>query len=207
MEREYEKNIKPILDTFDRIREILRFDKIELPKIVVVGDQSSGKSSVLESITGVSLPRGENTVTRCPIILQMRNVNSPDEEGSIVREEGNDNQNEELIPLKELSERISQAQQNLIQKMKVEITDVPIYVYVRKVGAPDLTLYDLPGITYKNENLTSKIREIYTKYTTGKETVILLVIPANSDLTTSEAISLIRLTQITRIGPWKLLLR
>ena len=56
MEKEYVKNIKPILDCYDKIREILTNEKIELPKIVVVGDQSSGKSSVLESITGVSLP-------------------------------------------------------------------------------------------------------------------------------------------------------
>ena len=41
---------------------------VDLPVIVVVGGQSSGKSSVLESIVGRDfLPRGTNIVTRRPI--------------------------------------------------------------------------------------------------------------------------------------------
>ena len=69
MNSEYSRSIKPILDVYDKVREVLHYEEIELPKIVVVGDQSSGKSSVLESITKIALPRGENTVTKCPIII------------------------------------------------------------------------------------------------------------------------------------------
>jgi dynamin 1-like protein len=48
---------------------------IDLPQIVVVGGQSSGKSSVLESIVGRSfLPRGTGIVTRRPLILQLYNT-------------------------------------------------------------------------------------------------------------------------------------
>jgi GTP-binding protein EngB required for normal cell division len=191
MEKEYEKNIKPILDTFDSIREILRFEAIELPKIVVVGDQSSGKSSVLESVTGVCLPRGENTVTKCPIVLQMRNVAIPSEEYATVRIEGDHNDSPKY-PLKDLNDKIRATQEELIKRDKTEISDKPIYVYVRKLGAPDLTLYDLPGLNYKNENALEIIRKIILKYTEGKETLILLVLPANNDLTNTEAISLIR---------------
>ena len=46
---------------------------VELPQIVVVGSQSTGKSSVLESIVGKDfLPRGTGIVTRCPLVLQLR---------------------------------------------------------------------------------------------------------------------------------------
>lgn len=49
---------------------------IDLPQIVVVGGQSSGKSSVLESIVGRDfLPRGNNIVTRRPISITL--VNTP----------------------------------------------------------------------------------------------------------------------------------
>jgi len=49
----------------------LRFD-LNLPQLVVVGSQSSGKSSVLENIVGKDfLPRGTNIVTRCPLVLQL----------------------------------------------------------------------------------------------------------------------------------------
>jgi len=43
---------------------------VEMPQIVVIGGQSSGKSSVLESIVGRDfLPRGLNIVTRRPIVI------------------------------------------------------------------------------------------------------------------------------------------
>jgi GTP-binding protein EngB required for normal cell division len=56
-------------------------EPIDLPQIVVVGSQSSGKSSVLESLVGRDfLPRGSGIVTRRPLILQL--VNTKDSIGS-----------------------------------------------------------------------------------------------------------------------------
>lgn len=56
--------------TFDIIRAR---NCIELPQIVSVGAQSSGKSSVIESIVGKDfLPRGTGIVTRCPLVLSLR---------------------------------------------------------------------------------------------------------------------------------------
>ena len=53
--------------------------QIDLPQIAVIGSQSSGKSSVLESIVKEDfLPRGTGIVTRCPLILQLINDNSCD---------------------------------------------------------------------------------------------------------------------------------
>lgn len=36
-----------------------------IPQLSVMGDQSSGKSSVLEFLSGVPFPRGSGLVTRC----------------------------------------------------------------------------------------------------------------------------------------------
>lgn len=41
------------------------------PRIVLVGNQSSGKSSVIGAITGIPLPRGQDTCTRCPVEIQL----------------------------------------------------------------------------------------------------------------------------------------
>jgi GTP-binding protein EngB required for normal cell division len=50
-------------------------EPLDLPQIVVVGTQSSGKSSVLENIVGRDfLPRGSGIVTRRPLILQLNNL-------------------------------------------------------------------------------------------------------------------------------------
>ena len=50
---------------------------LDLPQIVVIGGQSSGKSSVLEAVVGRSfLPRGTGIVTRRPLVLQLFNTSS-----------------------------------------------------------------------------------------------------------------------------------
>jgi interferon-induced GTP-binding protein Mx1 len=74
MNDKFKQSIRPILDCFDKIRIHLKETGIIMPCICSVGCQSAGKSSVLESITGIQLPRGEGTVTRCPIMIQLRNA-------------------------------------------------------------------------------------------------------------------------------------
>ncbi|KAK5258741.1 Dynamin-related GTPase protein, partial [Exophiala xenobiotica] len=62
-------------------------DSLDLPQIVVVGSQSSGKSSVLENIVGRDfLPRGSGIVTRRPLILQLINIPA-DEDADINNDE------------------------------------------------------------------------------------------------------------------------
>lgn len=60
--------VNRLQDTFNHIGG----DALDLPQIVVVGSQSSGKSSVLETIVGRDfLPRGSGIVTRRPLVLQL----------------------------------------------------------------------------------------------------------------------------------------
>lgn len=60
--------VNKLQDTFNHIGG----DAVDLPQIVVVGSQSSGKSSVLETIVGRDfLPRGSGIVTRRPLVLQL----------------------------------------------------------------------------------------------------------------------------------------
>ena len=68
----FKENIGQLLDEFDKVRELLKDTKIEVPKIIAIGDQSSGKSSLLDSISGIYLPKGNGRVTLCPIQIQMR---------------------------------------------------------------------------------------------------------------------------------------
>lgn len=51
---------------------------IDLPTIVAIGDQSAGKSSVIEAISGVRVPRNQNTCTRCPILIEVCEDPAPD---------------------------------------------------------------------------------------------------------------------------------
>jgi GTPase SAR1 family protein len=66
-----EENSK-LLDLVDKLRECRVDQYIDLPQIVVVGDQSSGKSSVLEAITQIPFPRASVACTRFATQIRMR---------------------------------------------------------------------------------------------------------------------------------------
>lgn len=58
-------------DSYQLIKVIKKLEDLNidatlpsLPKFVVVGDQSAGKSSVVEALCDISLPRGQGTCTR-----------------------------------------------------------------------------------------------------------------------------------------------
>jgi GTP-binding protein EngB required for normal cell division len=73
------------LALIELIRDDLHAEGIECPGIVVIGSQSAGKSSVLESLTGIQFPRATNTCTRVPAIVQLQT--SPGESYAQVRKE------------------------------------------------------------------------------------------------------------------------
>ncbi|CAA7036860.1 unnamed protein product [Microthlaspi erraticum] len=77
----YNDRIRPLLDTVDKLRNLnVMREGIQLPTIVVVGDQSSGKSSVLESLAGISLPRGQGICTRVSLVMRLQGSTSPEPE-------------------------------------------------------------------------------------------------------------------------------
>jgi hypothetical protein len=53
-----------LLDVVDKLRRVGLNGTLELPQLVVCGDQSSGKSSVLEAITEIPFPRKAGLCTR-----------------------------------------------------------------------------------------------------------------------------------------------
>lgn len=62
----------PVINKLQDVFNTVGTEAIQLPQIVVVGAQSSGKSSVLENLVGRDfLPRGSGVVTRRPLILQL----------------------------------------------------------------------------------------------------------------------------------------
>jgi interferon-induced GTP-binding protein Mx1 len=64
------------MDLNDRINVLtMKETKINATRIVVAGDQSHGKTSLLEALCGINLPRGEGIQTRVPLILQLRRGN------------------------------------------------------------------------------------------------------------------------------------
>lgn len=62
---------KPWISLLDSLQTLGIEEELPIPQIVVFGDQSSGKSSLLESISGIPFPKGVGLVTRCPTRISM----------------------------------------------------------------------------------------------------------------------------------------
>lgn len=66
------KDIRSLINIIDEVRDYGLDKEISLPRIAVLGTQSSGKSSLLENIVGLDfLPRGSGVVTRRPLELRL----------------------------------------------------------------------------------------------------------------------------------------
>ncbi|PUZ41817.1 hypothetical protein GQ55_9G535100 [Panicum hallii var. hallii] len=196
----YNDQIRPLLDAVDRLRHLkVTQEGIQLPTIIVVGDQSSGKSSVLESLAGISLPRGQGICTRVPLVMRLQDdpaVDSPKlqleySNGRVVTT------NEAKVAY-----AINAATAEIAGSGK-GISDAPITLVVRKRGVPDLTLVDLPGITRvpvqgQPEDIYDQIAKIIKDYIAPKESIILNVLSATVDFPTCESIRMSQ--QVDRTG-------
>ena len=65
-------DLRKLINLMDELSDIGLQSEIKLPKICTLGTQSSGKSSVMESVVGLDfLPRGSGVVTRRPLELRL----------------------------------------------------------------------------------------------------------------------------------------
>ncbi|CAF4015493.1 unnamed protein product [Rotaria sordida] len=188
------KESSGLLSAIDRMREILHNEKITLPEIVVVGDQSVGKSSVLEAISGIQLPRAQNICTRCPLELRMKSTTGI--EHAIIRSsKHSENEGETLYDMNEISNSVTRLTKEIAGE-GTNVSSTPIYLTIYKRNMPfDLTLIDLPGITRnpllgQPKDIHTQILNLINKYIEPTTAVVLHVIPASVDFATSESMKL-----------------
>ncbi|KAK5780031.1 hypothetical protein RI543_002571 [Arxiozyma heterogenica] len=160
---------------------------LTLPSIVVIGSQSSGKSSVLEAIVGKEfLPKGSNMVTRRPIELTLVNIPNSSEITADFPEQ-------RLFNLKDFKEvkRILM-ELNMSVPSSQAVSEEPIRLTIKSSNVPDLSLVDLPGYIQieaadQPTELKSKIRQLCEKYLT-EPNIILAISSADVDLANSSAL-------------------
>ncbi|EJF61472.1 hypothetical protein DICSQDRAFT_161582 [Dichomitus squalens LYAD-421 SS1] len=73
---DYGKSSKELIEFVGELRSLGAHIDLELPRIVVIGNQSAGKSSLVEAISGISVPRDAGTCTRCPMECRLAYVPS-----------------------------------------------------------------------------------------------------------------------------------
>uniref|UniRef100_A0A8C1EVC1 Uncharacterized protein n=2 Tax=Cyprinus carpio carpio TaxID=630221 RepID=A0A8C1EVC1_CYPCA len=179
-----EESIRPYIDLIDTLRSVGIHKDLALPTIVVIGDQSSGKSSVLEALSGVALPRGKGIVTRCPLELRLKKVPGVNWKAVLTYKKTDESVNSSHI-----------AAQNELAGKGVGICDELITLEVMSPDVCDLTLIDLPGIARvpvegQPEDIGKQIKRLIMKYIKKHETINLVVVPCNTDIATTEALKM-----------------
>uniref|UniRef100_A0A0D9XMP3 Dynamin-type G domain-containing protein n=1 Tax=Leersia perrieri TaxID=77586 RepID=A0A0D9XMP3_9ORYZ len=164
-----------------------------LPSVAVVGGQSSGKSSVLESIVGRDfLPRGSGIVTRRPLVLQLHKTEDGVQEYAEFLHMPKRRFSDFSLVRKEIQDETDR----LTGKTK-QISPVPIHLSIYSPHVVNLTLIDLPGLTKvavegQPESIVQDIENMVRSYVDKPNCIILAISPANQDIATSDAIKLAR---------------
>ncbi|PWN48515.1 hypothetical protein IE53DRAFT_389281 [Violaceomyces palustris] len=170
-------------------------DKLTLPSIVVIGSQSSGKSSVLEAIVGHEfLPKGNNMVTRRPIELTL--IHTPATKGRPTKDTLVEYGEFPGLGLGKITDfaHIQKTLYDLNMAVPASecVSDEPIELRIHSPHVPDLTLIDLPGYVQisnidQPEELREKISSLCDKYI-QEPNIILAVCAADVDLANSPAL-------------------
>ncbi|PPQ68384.1 hypothetical protein CVT25_007922 [Psilocybe cyanescens] len=194
MDHDLIRLVNKLQDTFSNLG-----GELDMPQLVVVGSQSSGKSSVLETIVGRDfLPRGQGIVTRRPLVLQLINTPEPTETSSPAYREWGQflHIDKKFTDFGEIRKEIEQETFRVAGQNK-GVSKLPISLRIYSPDVLDLTLVDLPGLTKipvgdQPSDIERQIRNLVLDYISKPNSVILAVSPANVDLANSESLKLAR---------------
>eukprot|EP00792_Barthelona_sp_PAP020_P005374 TRINITY_DN2623_c0_g1_i1.p1 TRINITY_DN2623_c0_g1~~TRINITY_DN2623_c0_g1_i1.p1 ORF type:complete len:671 (-),score=136.59 TRINITY_DN2623_c0_g1_i1:90-2024(-) len=195
----------PVINKLQDVFSVIgaQMNQVNLPQIVVIGSQSSGKSSVLENIVGRDfLPRGSGIVTRRPLVLQLNHI---DEDEYKVDDNNNrynewavfhHRPNEFFFNFDHVREEITRETIRLVGSGK-SVSRNPINLKIWSPNVLNLTLVDLPGITRvavgdQPKDIERQLRQMCLEYISNPNAIILAVSAANADLANSDGLQLAR---------------
>ncbi|XP_068241852.1 dynamin-1-like protein isoform X5 [Palaemon carinicauda] len=194
----------PVINKLQDVFNTVGADAIQLPQIVVVGAQSSGKSSVLESLVGRSfLPRGIGIVTRRPLVLQLVYTSRDDnqyrsaETGTLDLDEWAQflHKKQKIFTDFDLVRKEIDEETARIAGNNKGVSNDPIRLRIYSDKVVNLTVVDLPGLTKvpvgeQPEDIEAQIRDMVLAYIGNPNSIILAVSSANMDMAVSESLKM-----------------
>lgn len=158
-------------------------DNFKLPSIIIIGTESTGKSSLIQNILKCPIfPIDSNICTKVPIKLEL--INSQEEKFIITFQNNTTNitNKEEILPY------IT----NIMIGLKDEILEDELNIKFYHPNVINYTFYDLPGIREFPENLRLKSKNITNKYINNPNTLIICVVPATTTrITSNQALGMV----------------
>ena len=201
-----------VLDTVADIRKCGLDSILSLPQLVVCGDQSAGKSSVLEALTEIPFPRNDNLCTRyaTEIILRRATVNSltikiiPDALRPAAEQAALQNFKEFITDLDELPRIMDVAKAAMDAhesptagfKPKAFSRDI-LSIEIEGPSRPQLTLVDIPGLIHTDTKGVTKddvqlVSQITDQYISRSRTICLAVVSASNDYSNQKILTKVR---------------
>jgi GTP-binding protein EngB required for normal cell division len=184
---------------------------LKLPRIVVVGTQSSGKSTVLNSIITMDiLPTGKSMTTRTPLEINLSKLEKGSQgfiEFGSYDETGNWCTEAKFIittPVPTQQEIIAIREHIGAETIKIcgqgmNINFKPIIINIFSAFVPNLSLIDLPGLTMlarvddgQPKDICERIRSLVTSYICQENSIIVAVMQARVDLEADAGLALVK---------------
>jgi GTPase SAR1 family protein len=204
-----------VLDIVSQLRKCGLNSVLSLPQIVVCGDQSAGKSSVLEALTEIPFPRKDNLCTRYPTEIILRQAKSdslqirviPGPERSAEEQKSIKDFRESITSFEELPQVMAKATEVMgIDKENGDGSDTNhrhafardvLSVEIEGPNRPQLTVVDLPGIVQSQTKDTSQADvdmtiKITESYISQPRTICLAVISATNDYANQPILNKVR---------------
>ncbi|KAI0002262.1 P-loop containing nucleoside triphosphate hydrolase protein [Russula compacta] len=198
---------KSMFEFLTRVRALGADVDLDIPAIAVIGWQSAGKSSLIEAISGITLPRASGTCTRCPTECQLAHSDAPWTCTVALQlntaADGRDLQNPQKIQFgqpitekSEVTERIRRAQRAILSPstppdvflsgadpdQEVPFSRNRIVLHISGPDVADLNFIDLPGLFVGGEEQDIKlIRDLAMSYIEKPSCIILLTVACETD--------------------------
>jgi GTPase SAR1 family protein len=199
-----------LLDAIDELTRRGLQKYVSLPQVIVCGDQSSGKSSVLEAISHVRFPTKDNLCTTFATELLVRRTPSNGAPVSIIPGASSNDHPEAKAKLERFATEHPQCEPEdlgvLVDAAKQAMKDAsdatgnPFFDHTLRIQLckpdwPPITIVDLPGLIHaENQDQTKNdvklVRELVNKYMQNPRSIILAIVSAQSDAALQIVLSL-----------------
>jgi GTPase SAR1 family protein len=187
-----------LLDTIDELRsQGLGHHGINLPQLIVCGDQSSGKSSLLEGLTRLRFPVKDNLGTTFATEVVLRRATStritctitPCEKRTqadcrALSEFEHTFLSRDEFKFESVVDEAKELMANGVEDKRTSIFKDVLRIKYTGPSLPSLTVVDLPGMIEQDlggSDADERIVELVTTYMRNKESIILAVVQAGND--------------------------
>ena len=195
-----------LLNDIDKLRSHGISQYVNLPQLIVCGDQSSGKSSVLEAISGLNFPTKDNLCTRFATEVILRHA--PEARVAVKIVAGPDRSKDEqtrldefrrdLIDLEDFPTLIEDAKSYMgVADGSTAFSKDVLRLEVTGPKQPHLTIVDLPGMIHSESSSQTAtdvriVQSMVHEYMTNLRSIILAVISAKNDYANQIVLSMAR---------------